>query len=67
MTQRIKACAHDDVAQKVVLRLDHVGLTFVIYRSPPNKYYSTDGLCTHERVVGADGLSCHTDKPEKVL
>ena len=67
MTQWIKACAHADTAQEDVLRLDHAGLTFAIYRSPSNKYYSTDGLCTHERVDGADGLSCHTGKPEKVL
>ena len=27
-----------------------------IYRSPEDKYYATDGLCTHEQVELADGL-----------
>ena len=32
------------------------GRTFAIYRSPDDKYYATDGLCTHEQVHLADGL-----------
>ena len=38
-----------------VLRFDHDGRTFAIYRSPDDRYFATDGLCTHEKVHLADG------------
>ena len=41
---------------KDVTRFDHKGRTFAIYRSPGNKFYATDGLCTHEKIRLADGL-----------
>ena len=56
MTQWIDACAIDDVAEEDVIRFDHVGRTFAIYRSPDDKFYATDGLCTHEKIHLADGL-----------
>ena len=56
MTQWIEACAQDAVAEEDVIRFDHEGRTFAIYRSPSNKYYATDGLCTHEKIHLADGL-----------
>lgn len=39
-----------------VIRFDHDGRKFAIYRSPEDRYYATDGLCTHERAHLADGL-----------
>jgi 3-phenylpropionate/trans-cinnamate dioxygenase ferredoxin subunit len=45
-----------DIAEEDVMRLDHAGKTFAIFRSPDNKYYATDGLCTHEKIHLADGL-----------
>ena len=30
--------------------------TFAIYRSPDDRYFATDGLCTHEQIHLADGL-----------
>jgi 3-phenylpropionate/trans-cinnamate dioxygenase ferredoxin subunit len=52
----IKACASDDVDEEDVIRFDHNGHTYAIYRSPDDKYFATDGLCTHEKVHLADGL-----------
>ncbi len=56
MTQWIDVCAKDDVAAEDVIRFDHAGRTFAIYRSPDDQYYATDGLCTHEKIHLADGL-----------
>jgi 3-phenylpropionate/trans-cinnamate dioxygenase ferredoxin subunit len=56
MSQWVDACAADDIDAEDVIRFDHGGRTFAIYRSPDNKFYATDGLCTHEKVHLADGL-----------
>jgi 3-phenylpropionate/trans-cinnamate dioxygenase ferredoxin subunit len=52
----IEACAAGDVEREDVMRFDHGGRTFAIYRSPDDTYFATDGLCTHEKVHLADGL-----------
>jgi 3-phenylpropionate/trans-cinnamate dioxygenase ferredoxin subunit len=52
----IDACATDDVEAEEVIRFDHSGRTFAIFRSPEDEYFCTDGLCTHEKVHIADGL-----------
>lgn len=52
----IDACAVDDVETEDLIRFDHGGRTFAIYRSPEDAFYCTDGLCTHEKVHLADGL-----------
>jgi 3-phenylpropionate/trans-cinnamate dioxygenase ferredoxin subunit len=52
----IDACAMDDIESEDVLRFDHAGRTFAVYRSPDDHFYATDGLCTHEQVHLADGL-----------
>ena len=52
----ITACAADEIDAEDVVRFDHAGRTFAIYRSPDDQFYATDGLCTHERVHLADGL-----------
>jgi 3-phenylpropionate/trans-cinnamate dioxygenase ferredoxin component len=56
MTQWIEACAVGDIDAEDVIRFDHQGRSFAIYRSPDDRYYATDGLCTHEKVHLADGL-----------
>ena len=56
MAQWIEACAADSISAEDVVRFDHGGRTFAIYRSPDDIYYATDGLCTHEKVHLADGL-----------
>ena len=52
----IQACDADEVEAEDVIRFDHAGRTFAIYRSPDDEYFATDGLCTHELVHLADGL-----------
>lgn len=56
MASSIEACGVDDVPQEDVIKFDHSGRTYAIYRSPDNQYYATDGLCTHEKVHLCDGL-----------
>jgi 3-phenylpropionate/trans-cinnamate dioxygenase ferredoxin subunit len=52
----VRVCGVDDVDREDVLRFDHGGRTYAIYRSPDDVFYATDGLCTHEKVHLADGL-----------
>ena len=56
MTQWIDACSADDIDNEDVIRFDHGGKTYALYRSPDDKYFATDGLCTHEKVHLCDGL-----------
>lgn len=56
MTQWINACATEAIENEGVIRFDHAGRTFAIFRSPDDEYYCTDGLCSHEAVHLADGL-----------
>lgn len=56
MTQWIEACAVGDIDAEDVMRFDHQGRSFAIYRSPDDRYYATDGLCTHEKIHLAEGL-----------
>lgn len=55
MTDWIDVCAFDDIDDEDVLRFDHAGSTYAIYRLG-DKVYATDGLCTHEKIHLADGL-----------
>jgi len=56
MTNWTPACGIDDVEEEDVIRWDHGGRTFAIYRSPEGDFFCTDGLCTHEHVHLANGL-----------
>jgi 3-phenylpropionate/trans-cinnamate dioxygenase ferredoxin subunit len=51
-----RACATDDIDAEDVIRFDHAGETFAIYRSPDDAFFATAGLCTHEATCLADGL-----------
>ncbi len=55
-TNWVQACAVDDVEPEDVVRFDHAGRSFAIYRTAEDSWHATDGLCTHERVHLADGL-----------
>lgn len=56
MAEWIEACAAGDIDEEDVIRFDHGGRTFAIYRSPDDEYFASEGLCTHEKVHLADGL-----------
>ncbi|PZM14340.1 MocE family 2Fe-2S type ferredoxin [Rhizobium tubonense] len=52
----LEVCAAEEIDEEDVIRFDHAGRTFAIYRSPDDEYFATDGLYTHEKVYLADGL-----------
>jgi 3-phenylpropionate/trans-cinnamate dioxygenase ferredoxin subunit len=52
----MRACAADDVEPEDVIPVDLGGHDYAVYRSPDGSYYATDGRCTHQRVLLADGL-----------
>jgi 3-phenylpropionate/trans-cinnamate dioxygenase ferredoxin component len=56
MAKWIDACATDDIEEEELIRFDHDGQTFAIYRSPDDEFFCTEGLCTHEKVHLCDGL-----------
>ena len=56
MSQWVPACAVDDIDEEDVIRFDHAGQVFAIYRSPEDEFFATAGICTHEQTCLADGL-----------
>lgn len=52
----IEVCGIEDIDIEDVLRFDHLGQTFAIYRSVEDTFHATAGLCTHECAYLADGL-----------
>ena len=56
MSNWVRACAIDDVDTEDLIRFDHEGTSYAVYRSPDDEWFATAGLCTHEMVHLADGL-----------
>lgn len=56
MPNWVNACATDDIDEEDVIRFDHAGQTYALYRLEDDRFFATDGLCTHEKVHLADGL-----------
>ena len=56
MAEWIEACDADDIEPEDVIRFDHGGRTFALYRTEDDAYFATDGLCTHEKVHLSGGL-----------
>ena len=56
MSAWVRACKAGDVAAEDVIRFDHGGETYAIYRSADDKYYATQGLCTHGQVHLSGGF-----------
>jgi len=52
----IDACDVDDIDPEDVIRFDHDGRTFALYRTEDDRFFATDGLCTHERIHLSGGL-----------
>lgn len=55
MSSWISTVAFDSIDDEDLVRFDHAGKTFAIYRVD-DKPYASDGLCTHEHVHLCDGL-----------
>ena len=56
MAEWIAVCDLDDIDPEDVLRFDHGGRTYAVYRDPAGQPFATDGLCSHEQVHLCDGL-----------
>jgi len=50
------ACGAEDIGAEDVIRFDHDGHGYAIYRTADDRYFATDGLCTHEQALLTDGL-----------
>ena len=53
---RIKVCGSGSLPAGQSLRFDFDQKTYAIYRTDADKFYATDGLCTHGNAHLADGL-----------
>jgi 3-phenylpropionate/trans-cinnamate dioxygenase ferredoxin subunit len=52
----IKACDAGEIEMEDVIRFDYEDRTFAVFRTKDNRFYATDGLCTHGKVHLADGF-----------
>ena len=55
MSNWVNVCELDDLDDEDVMRFDHGGKTYAVYRYA-GQVYASDGLCTHEKVHLCDGL-----------
>jgi 3-phenylpropionate/trans-cinnamate dioxygenase ferredoxin subunit len=46
----------EEIDAEDVIRFDHGGKTYALYRSEDDRYFATDGLCTHEKIHLSGGL-----------
>lgn len=51
----VVACQVDDIDEEDVVRFDHEGATFAVYRLAKG-FHASDGFCTHEQAHLADGF-----------
>jgi 3-phenylpropionate/trans-cinnamate dioxygenase ferredoxin subunit len=56
MSDWIKACNTADIEPEDVIRFDHGDRSFCVYRTGDDKFFATDGHCTHAKVHLADGF-----------
>lgn len=52
----IEVCPNGRLQKSDVIRFDFEDLTFAIYRTDENKFYATDGFCTHGNAHLAEGF-----------
>ncbi|MBX6322004.1 MAG: non-heme iron oxygenase ferredoxin subunit [Rhodospirillaceae bacterium] len=51
----IDVCADGELGEEEVIGVEHDRALYAVYRTPSG-LYATDGLCTHEFALLADGL-----------
>ncbi len=56
MSTWVEACRVDEIDREDVIPFEHLGCQYAIYCSPNGTFYATDGSCTHEHAVLAEGL-----------
>src|ERR1017187_7462494 len=52
----VEVCVSHFLKQEDVIRFDHDGKTYAIYRTAEGALYATDGICTHSNTHLADGF-----------
>lgn len=52
----IDICDDDLLGKSDVIRFDHEGRTYAVYRTGEDTFHATDGICTHGNTHLADGL-----------
>jgi 3-phenylpropionate/trans-cinnamate dioxygenase ferredoxin subunit len=52
----IDAGPADGILREDVGRFEHEGKLYALYRTEDDRYFATDGLCTHEQVDLSDGF-----------
>ena len=52
----VEICAAGFLRKEDVIRFDHEGQTYAIYRTADGKLYATEGVCTHSNAHLADGF-----------
>ena len=52
----VKVCEIDEIERADVMRVDVAERTFAVYRTSDDRFFATDGLCTHGRVHLAEGF-----------
>ncbi len=52
----IDACSTEDIESEDVLRFDQDGKTYALYRTTDDRYFATEGRCTHEKFHLANGF-----------
>src|SRR5690606_9569763 len=56
ITRWVPVCSTDDVEPEDLIGVQHDGHDYAVYRAPDDRFYATDGHCTHERELLCDGL-----------
>jgi 3-phenylpropionate/trans-cinnamate dioxygenase ferredoxin subunit len=56
----IDAGPADRILPEDVAPFEHEGRQYALYRTADNRYFATDGLCTHEDAELADGFVMDT-------
>jgi len=52
----VEVCVSGFLKEEDVIRFDHEGRTYAIYRTQDGRLFATDGLCTHGRAHLAEGF-----------
>ena len=51
-----EVCDVCELSKNDIIRYDHDGKTYAIYRTNEDDYYATEGMCTHGNIHLSDGL-----------
>ena len=52
----VDACGLEEIEREDVIRFDHDARTYCLYRTGDDRYFATEGLCTHAKVHLSGGL-----------